>query len=191
VKVLLWLDTETTGLYPGPGHALLEIALVVTDLNFEILGQVSTLVPADTQAAFEVAEPFVKNMHTENGLWADHTDFMQLFGADLAPATNALQDYLITWAAQYGLFPGDRSTLFCAQGAVGVDNDFLRAYLPRVRELWGHRALDMSAWRDLIFKWYGCRSPERAGTRHRALDDCLAMIETAKWARQMFWKPVV
>ena len=189
MNALLWLDTETTGLHPGPGHALLEIALVATDLNFEILGQVSTLVPADTQAAYEVADPFVKNMHTENGLWVDHADFMHQI-PDVPSAINQLQDYLITWAAQFGLFPGDKSTLFCAQGAVGVDNDYLRAYLPRVRELWGHRAFDISAWRDLIFKWYGCKAPEMAGTKHRALDDCLGMIATARWAREMFWRPV-
>jgi oligoribonuclease len=188
MNALLWVDTETPGLHPGPGHALLEIALVVTDLNFQILGQVSTLVPADTKEAYRVADQFVKDMHSANGLWTEHAAFM----AALPPGdhTQALQDHLVTWAAQFGIYPGDRSTLFCAQGAVGVDNDYLTAYLPRVRQLWGHRALDISAWRDLVEKWYGCKTPVRDGTAHRALDDCLNMIATAKWVRDMFWRPV-
>ena len=186
---LLWLDCETSGLKPGPGQALLEIALVVTDLNFQILGQVSTLVPADTIAVWEVADPYVQTMHSNNHLWEEHFEFMKNI-TDVSSATSALQDFLLTWAAHFGIYPGDRSTLFCAQGAVGVDNDFLTAYLPRVRQLWGHRALDISAWRDLVEQWYGCKTPVRDGTAHRALDDCLNMIATAKWVRDMFWRPV-
>jgi oligoribonuclease (3'-5' exoribonuclease) len=191
VNALLWVDTETSGLKPEPGHALLEIALVVTDLNFKVLGQISQLVPADTRAAFDVANPYVQQMHLDNGLWAEHFDAMKMC-TDRAAATNALSDYLVTWAAGFGIFPDDKSTLFCCQGAVGVDNDFLTAYLPRVRRLWGHRAFDISAWRDLVMQWYGCKfsdMPALVGATHRALDDALHMLDVARWIRQMFWRP--
>ena len=188
---LLWQDTETTGLHPGPGQALLEVALVVTDLDFQVLGHTTQLVPCDTRAAYEAADPFVKNMHTENGLWKEHADFMQLFSGDLGPATEALSDYLVTWASQFGIFPNDKSTLFCGQGNGAVDHAFLSAYLPRVRALWGHRTFDVSAWRELVMKWYGCKyadMPSLQGTTHRALDDCLHTIEVAEWIKLNFWR---
>ena len=190
--LLLFEDLETTGLKPGPGHAILEIALVVTDLDFQIKGQLTTLVPADTRLAYETANDFVRKMHTENGLWRDHAEFLGLLAdMNLRVATKALEDHLIQWAAGFGIFPGDKSTLFCGQGLAGVDNDYMTAYLPRVRQLWGHRAFDISAWLDLVEKWYGCKTPARkAGIAHRALDDVLNTIETARWVRRMFWREV-
>ena len=190
MNALLFLDTETTGLHPGPGHALLEIALVATDLNFEILGQVSTLVPADTQAAYAVADDYVRNMHTENGLWKDHADFMHQI-PDVPSAINQLQDYLVTWASQFGLLPGDKSTLFCGQGNGGVDHAYVSQYLPRVRALWGYRTFDVSAWRELVFQWYGGKYtdlPAETGTKHRALDDVLHSIRVARWIKSNFWR---
>ena len=184
---LLWVDLETPGLKPGPGHAILEIALAVTDLEFNVLGTTSQLAPADTLAAYEVADAYVKQMHTENGLWAEHHAFMH---SAQVPTRGQLEDYLISWSAGYGIFPGDKNTLFCNQGAVGVDNDYLNAYMPRVRALWGHRALDVSAWRDLVMAWYGCKytdMPALVGTTHRALDDVLHTIEVAKWIKERFW----
>ena len=185
--VLLWVDLETPGLKPGPGHCVLECALAVTDLQFNVLGTTSQLVPADTRAAYEVADAFVKDMHTENNLWAEHHAFMH---AENVPTIGELSDYLITWAAGFGIFPGDKSTLFCGQGTAGVDLDYLTAYLPRVRQLWGHRALDLSAWRDLVMKWYGCKYTDRpalVGTTHRALDDILHTIDVARWIKERFW----
>ena len=75
--MIVWTDTETTGLHPPEG-SLLEVALVVTSDDLIARASTSLVVRPITPYSHEewVArlDPFIREMHTKNGLLDDVRD---------------------------------------------------------------------------------------------------------------------
>ena len=67
---LVWIDCEMTGL-DLTADALIEVAVLVTDYELNVLGDGIDLVIAPTQAALDQMSDFVRDMHTGSGLLAE------------------------------------------------------------------------------------------------------------------------
>jgi oligoribonuclease (3'-5' exoribonuclease) len=66
--MIVWTDVETTGLDEKTGD-LLEVALVVTNDQLDEVAAVSEIVvPIDRDATIAKMDPYVREMHTRNGL---------------------------------------------------------------------------------------------------------------------------
>lgn len=67
--MIAWTDVETTGLDETKGD-LLEIAIVVTDDQLNEVASASTVIrpPVSLDATIAKMDPYVKDMHTKNGL---------------------------------------------------------------------------------------------------------------------------
>ena len=67
---LVWIDCEMTGLDLA-ADALIEVAVLVTDYELNVLGDGIDLVIAPPPAALEQMGDFVRDMHTASGLLAE------------------------------------------------------------------------------------------------------------------------
>ena len=67
VPNLIWVDCEMTGL-SVENDALVEIAVLVTDSQLNVLGEGVDLVIKTTQEKLDGMNDFVRQMHTSSGL---------------------------------------------------------------------------------------------------------------------------
>jgi oligoribonuclease len=171
----LFVDTETTGLDPKK-DALLEVALVVTDADLSILGQVSTLWPQteSSEVLFGKTYKKVQEMHQKNGLWLD------LFGQEQTPAGTRptvciVQQALLAWLAPFGISPNAK--IQAAGRNPGFDVGFLRENAPLIADCFTHQKIDVTAFQYRCTARYGNSAKFSVPDyRHRALEDCLCAI---------------
>ena len=89
---LIWVDCEMTGLDINK-DALVEIAVLVTDAQLNVLGEGVDLVIKCEQSKLDGMDEFVKNMHTSSGLITQIPN-----GTTLTSADDAIITYLKKYA---------------------------------------------------------------------------------------------
>ena len=65
---LIWIDCEMTGLDIFGGDELVEVSVVPTDFNLNVLDEGIDYVIKPSQKAVDHMNDFVRNMHTRSGL---------------------------------------------------------------------------------------------------------------------------
>lgn len=175
---IVWIDCEMTGL-DSVNDALVEVAVVVTDSELNVLGDGADVVIAPPAAALEQMGDFVRTMHTTSGLLEALAD-----GTTLADAEAQVLDYVRAWVPEPGKAP-------LAGNSVGTDKVFLERDMP---ELVGHlhyRVIDVSSIKELARRWYPrvyFASPQKHGD-HRALADILESIDELRYYRAALLVP--
>lgn len=166
---LIWIDCEMTGLSLD-SDALVEIAVLVTDENLNILGDGINLVIATTPEKLAGMRDEVRSMHTESGLIHEIPN-----GVTLAQAEEAIINYLSAHTQ-----PG-KSPL--AGNSVGMDRNFIARDMPRLNEYLHYRTVDVSSIKELARRWYPkvyFNAPKKTGN-HRALGDIKDSIEELRY----------
>jgi oligoribonuclease len=137
---MLWIDLETTGLRSDE-QVPLELGLMITDKWGAEIGAWKTLIWESHFSDFKMnADPFVQNMHTENGLWDDLVKF-GTYSREKA-AANAVQ-----WLESQGI---EKFTLPMAGSSIGsLDRPFCIDHLPQLHEFFHYRNIDVSTVREL------------------------------------------
>lgn len=172
--LLLWADTETTGLDPDRG-ALLEVGLRYTDTDLNPLDDgFSTVVGYHGDV-----DAFIGDMHGSNGLLAACA---ARNAPSLGVAARAARLYV-----ESRLDEGARVLL--AGSSVAFDRRWLDRWMPGVLDGLHHRVFDVSAIDESYAAWrpdlHG-RRPERT-TNHR-VDRCLDdSIRLARRYRDIAW----
>lgn len=171
---IVFLDLETTGL-EELNDLTLEIAAIVVDSNLEPVKTWSSAIQVEEAAlvAALAGKDYVRAMHTRNGLLAEIADG---HGVDLAHAKRFAFEMLSPFlpVREDGSF--DKITL--AGNSVHFDLRFLRRQMPDLAELFSHRLLDVSAYREACVRWAPeLRYDSGAEPAHRALDDARSSIE--------------
>jgi oligoribonuclease len=182
--MIVWVDTETTGLNPMVAHAhLLEVALVVTDDNLIEIAETSVLVKPigyDIMYVVENMDPVVREMHTENGLI---DELRAGKGVRRYIAENTLIDWV--WHDACGPLLALKDTPL-AGSTVGFDRNWLREHMPQFESLFSYRSIDVSSVTELAKRWassiYEGR-PKAEKKPHRALPDIKASIECLRYYR--------
>ncbi|MEI6868039.1 MAG: oligoribonuclease [Actinomycetes bacterium] len=175
---LIWVDCEMTGLDLNK-DVLVEIAVLVTDSQLNILGEGVDLVIKATQAQLEGMGDFVRNMHTESGLIAEIPNGVSLFEAEAA-----ILEYLKKYAPEAGKSP-------LAGNSVSVDRTFIARDLPGLNEYLHYRTVDVSSIKELARRWYPrvyFAAPKKTGN-HRALGDIRDSIEELEYYRNSIFIP--
>lgn len=196
--MIVWIDTETTGLNPLE-DALLEIAVVVTDDQLNEVRRWQTVLPspASTQIVRMLAhgvsvdvisqsagvDPYVIAMHDKNGLWAESCS-LDPFGDDWrdrhTEAERVLKD-IITAATE--TVNGKPSPPQLGGSSVWFDRTFLEADFPEAVKLLHHRQVDVSTMNEMARRFWPAtyaRRP-RGGDVHRAMPDILQSLELARY----------
>ena len=176
---LIWIDCEMTGLDLAT-DALVEIAVLVTDSDLNVIGEGVDVVIHATQGQLDSMNEFVKNMHTASGLITQIPS-----GISVSAAEELILQYLQTAGTEPGKSP-------LAGNSVSVDRNFIARDMPKLNEYLHYRTIDVSSIKELARRWHPktyFASPVKTGN-HRALGDIQDSIaELAYYRTELFVKP--
>lgn len=170
---MVWIDCEMTGL-SLTDDALIEVAVLVTDDQLNVLGDGVDVVIRPPEGALEQMGDFVRNMHVESGLLEELPS-----GTSMEEAQQQVLDYIRTWVPEPGKAP-------LAGNSVGTDRTFLVRDMPEVVEHLHYRIIDVSTIKELSRRWFPrayFQSPDKTGN-HRALGDINDSIDELRYYRE-------
>ena len=163
-----------TGLDPEL-HAIVEIAVLVTDDDLEIVATGPDLVIHQPEEALARMGDTVRTMHTGSGL----LEAVRASTVSLADAGGEVLAFLRSHIEAPGTVP------LCGN-SIGTDRRFLARHLPDVENFLHYRSIDVSTVKELARRWQPSvyeRAPTKAGG-HRALDDIIESLEELRWYRR-------
>jgi oligoribonuclease len=175
---LVWIDCEMTGL-GLTADALIEVAVLVTDFELQVLGDGLDVVIKPPAAALEQMDDFVRDMHTSSGLLAELDD-----GVSVAEAEQMVLDHIKQFCPE-----GTRPPL--AGNTIGTDRSFLARDMPTLESFLHYRVVDVSSIKELSRRWHPrayYNAPDKKGN-HRALADIQESIEELRYYRAAVFVP--
>lgn len=170
---LVWIDCEMTGL-DLENDVLVEIAVVITDYDLNLIGPGLDLVIKPEGTALENMGDFVRNMHTVSGLIDEIPH-----GISTAEAEAKVLEYVLTY------IPADQKVPL-AGNSIGTDRSFIAKYMPLLDNQLHYRNVDVSSIKELARRWYPrayFNSPAKNGG-HRALADIIDSIQELAYYRK-------
>ncbi|KUI34729.1 oligoribonuclease [Mycobacterium sp. IS-1590] len=171
---LVWIDCEMTGLDLKTDR-LIEIAVLVTDADLNILGDgIDVVIHTDDEALASMI-PVVTEMHTKSGL----IDEVRASSVTVAEAEELVLDYIRTHVKQAKTAP-------LAGNSIATDRGFISRDMPKLDDYLHYRMIDVSSIKELCRRWYPriyFGQPEK-GLAHRALADIHESIRELKYYRR-------
>jgi oligoribonuclease len=176
---LVWIDCEMTGL-DLKTDLLIEIAVLVTDAELNILGDgIDVVIHAD-DAALSSMIPVVTDMHTRSGLIEE----VRASTVDVAAAEELVLDYIRSHVKQAKTAP-------LAGNSIATDRSFIARDMPKLDDFLHYRMIDVSSIKELCRRWYPriyFGQPEK-GLAHRALADIHESIRELQYYRRTAFVP--
>jgi len=175
---LVWVDCEMTGL-DIVHDALIELAVLVTDDELNVLGDGVDVVIRPPDAALEQMDEFVRTMHTTSGLLDELAA-----GITLAEAEEQALDYIRQYVAEPRKAP-------MAGNSIATDRTFIARDLLTLDEFLHYRMVDVSSVKELARRWYPrayFQAPAKHGG-HRALADITESINELAYYRAAVFVP--
>ncbi len=170
---LVWIDCEMTGLNVEK-DCLVEIAVVVTDSELNVLDPGLDLVIKPNPESLKNMSDFVTEMHTASGLINEFDE-----GHDLDKAEQLVLEYIQRWVSDPRQAP-------LAGNSIGTDRMFINRYMPTLDAFLHYRNIDVSSIKELTRRWFPkvyFQLPKKDGG-HRALADILESIKELKYYRK-------
>ncbi|MBI5341268.1 MAG: oligoribonuclease [Mycolicibacterium rufum] len=171
---LVWIDCEMTGL-DLKSDRLIEIAVLVTDSELNVLGDgIDVVIHAEEDALTSMVD-VVTQMHTKSGL----IDEVRASTIDLATAETMALDYIRDHVKQAKTAP-------LAGNSIATDRGFLARDMPKLDDYLHYRMIDVSSIKELCRRWYPriyFGQPDK-GLAHRALADIHESIRELRYYRQ-------
>jgi oligoribonuclease len=170
---LVWIDCEMTGLDLSR-DALVEVAVVVTDCELQLLDDGMDLVIAVSDDALAGMPDVVREMHTTSGLLEE----LRSATLPMADAEEQLLDYVRRFVPDAGKVP------LCGN-SVATDRAFLARDMPKLEGHLHYRMIDVSSIKELARRWYPrvyYNAPTKQGG-HRALADIKESIDELRYYR--------
>ncbi|WP_197374970.1 oligoribonuclease [Mycolicibacterium baixiangningiae] len=171
---LVWIDCEMTGLDLSKDR-LIEIAVLVTDADLNILGEGLDVVIHAPDEALDAMIPVVTDMHTRSGLIQE----VRASTVDLATAEEMVLDFIRGHVKQAKTAP-------LAGNSIATDRGFIARDMAKLDEYLHYRMIDVSSIKELCRRWYPriyFGQPAK-GLAHRALADIHESIRELKYYRQ-------
>jgi oligoribonuclease len=175
---IVWIDCEMTGLDLG-ADALIEVAVLVTDSELNILGDGVDVVIKPDDAALAQMSDFVRDMHTSSKLLDELPH-----GMSMEQAQEKVMAYITQWVPEPNKAP-------LGGNSVGTDRMFLARDMPAVIDHLHYRIIDVSTIKELARRWFTrayFQSPAKTGG-HRALGDIRDSINELKYYREAVFVP--
>ena len=171
---LVWLDMEMTGLSPDTDR-IIEVALVVTDGNLEIVAEAPVLVVHQSDSVLDGMDKWNTSTHGKSGL----IDKVKASALDEA----AVQAQMLEFLKQH--VPA-RTSPMCGN-SICQDRRFMARWMPQLEDYFHYRNLDVSTLKELARRW----KPDVANGikkhgKHEALADIYESIAEMKHYRDNF-----
>ncbi len=173
---LVWVDMEMTGLDPD-NDRIIEVAVVVTDSNLNILGEGPVLAIHQSDEMLDGMDAWNKGTHGRSGL----IERVKASTVTEAEAETVLIEFLKKFV------PNGKSPM-CGN-TICQDRRFMARGMPKLETFFHYRNLDVSTLKELCKRW----KPELANgfkkhQKHTALADILESIEELRYYREHFIK---
>lgn len=155
---------------------LVEIAVLVTDSDLNVIGDGIDLVIAASPAQLAGMNDFVTQMHINSGLITEIPT-----GISVSAAEDLIIKYLESASTMAGKSP-------LAGNSVSVDRSFIARDMPRLNAYLHYRTIDVSSIKELARRWnvkVYFNSPAKTGN-HRALGDIQDSIAELAHYRENF-----
>ena len=175
---LVWVDCEMTGL-DLVNDALIELAVLVTDDELNVLGDGVDVVIRPPDPALDQMVEFVRNMHTTSGLLDELAS-----GITLAEAEEQALDYIRQYVTEPRKAP-------MAGNSIATDRGFIARDLHELDAFLHYRMVDVSSVKELARRWYPrayFQAPAKRGG-HRALADITESINELAYYRAAVFVP--
>lgn len=169
---LIWVDLEMSGLNPDADR-ILEVAMVVTDAQLEVVAEGPVLVVHQPDAVLDGMDSWNKSTHGRSGL-VDRVKASTLTDAEVE---SRMLDFLRPLIGA-GISP------MCGN-SVCQDRRFMAREMPALQAYFHYRNLDVSTLKELAKRW---KPQIMAGFqkqgKHEALADIYESIDELKYYRQ-------
>jgi oligoribonuclease len=159
-KALFWIDLEMTGL-DDEKDSILEVAVVVTNLEFKTLEQYHRVVFQPPEVVAKMND-WCKKTHGESGLTA------------LIPTGTPIKEVereLIELTKRHF---GPQERIVLVGNSVGNDRRFIDRYLPDFAKRLHYRLIDVSSYKEIFRDKYQVAFEKK--NAHRAVDDIFESI---------------
>lgn len=175
---LVWLDLETSGV-DVERRAILEVAMVITDKNLNVIAEGPDLVIYQPKDVLDNLDKWCKKQHRVSGL----LDEVRKSSVSLEQA----ESELISFASQYC---PPRECPLCGN-SICFDRRFIIRYMPRLDAFLSYRNVDVSSIKELARRWcpHALSAIGNSKTsKHRALSDIRESINELLHYRHTFFK---
>ena len=171
---LIWLDMEMSGLQPDTDR-ILELAVVVTDAQLNVLAESPVLVIHQSDAVLDGMDAWNKGTHGRSGL------IEKVKASTLSE--DAATDLMLAFLKEH--VPAGKSPM-CGN-SICQDRRFMARYMPRLEQFFHYRNLDVSVFKELARRWRpDIYSGFKKASRHEALADIYESIDELKYYREHF-----
>jgi oligoribonuclease len=171
---LIWVDMEMTGLDPDRDKVL-EIAVVVTDKDLNVLAEGPVLVVHQPDSVLDAMDDWNKNAHGKSGL----IDKVKASALDEEAISTQLIDFLSRYVPA-------RTSPLCGN-SICQDRRFMARHLPRLEAFFHYRNLDVSTLKELARRWKpDIMSGFSKQGKHEALADIHESIDELRYYREHF-----
>ena len=171
---LIWIDLEMSGLRPDSDR-ILEVALVVTDHELDVVAQAPVYVVHQDDAVLDAMDAWNQATHGRSGL-IDKVRAATTMETEVEQAALAfLRDYV----------PAKASPM-CGN-TICQDRRFLARFMPSLEDWFHYRNLDVSTLKELARRWKPdlVKGIPKEG-KHEALADVLESIAELRYYREHF-----
>lgn len=172
---LVWIDLEMTGLDPER-CSIIELGLIITGADLTPIAQLERVVwqPDEVLARMD---PFVRDMHTRNGL-------LERVRASKQGQADVEREALTLVAAHCAFREG-----VLAGNSIYQDRRFLTRHMPQLEGFLHYRQVDVSSLKVLARAWYGPAAEfKKDGKNHTALDDIQASLDELRHYRAQLFR---
>lgn len=176
--MLVWVDTETTGL-EHEKDLLLEVGMTITTDTLKVVDSAAIVIAqrhTTVDALRDLCDPAAVAMHDKSGLWNEVAE--SHFG--LAEAEQHMLDWLEARVPQGEAPMCGSSVLF--------DRRFLHHWMPQLEAHFHYRNIDVSTVKELVRRRYGAEFVyEKQQGRHRTLADLRDTLAELRYYLERFW----
>jgi oligoribonuclease len=168
---LVWVDMEMSGLNPDSDRVL-EVALVITDAELNVLAEGPVLVIAQPEAVLAGMDSWNTATHARSGLTAR----VRSSALDEATASEVLGEFMLRHV------PRGKSPM-CGN-SICQDRRFMARWMPQLEACFHYRNLDVSTLKELARRWKpGVYRSFEKKSRHEALADIYESIDELRHYR--------
>jgi oligoribonuclease len=176
---LVWVDMEMSGLLPETDR-ILEIAMIVTDGDLNIVAEGPVLVVHQEDAVLDRMDAWNKGTHSKSGL-IDKVKASTLTEVEVEAECLAF----LKQHVKSSISPMCGNTIH-------QDRRFMNRYMPKLEAYFHYRNIDVSTIKELCKRW----QPEIAKgfskqQAHTALADIIESVEELRYYREKLFIPTI